>query len=90
MEKVGFRTCLNRVREKCIKVEMVATDWHAGIRKVMRSEYPDIDHDFDVFNFAKSIKKKLLAKAKKMARAKKKDVEDLSRWIQAISNHLWW
>ncbi|KAJ8049501.1 hypothetical protein HOLleu_02272 [Holothuria leucospilota] len=84
MEKVGFRTCLNRVREKGIKVQLVATDRHAGIRKVMRTEYPDIDHDFDVWHFAKSIKKKLLAKAKK------KDAEDLSRWIQAISNHLWW
>lgn len=83
MEKLGFKTCLDRVGQKGIKVELVATDRHIGIRKVMRTGYPDIDHEFDVWHFAKSIKKKLLTKAKK-------DAEDLARWIQAVSSHLWW
>ncbi|KAJ8043219.1 hypothetical protein HOLleu_10213 [Holothuria leucospilota] len=84
MDKLRFKTCLDRVRQKGIKVELVATDRNIGIRKVMKTEYPDIDHDFDVWHFAKSIKKKLLAKAKK------KDAEKLAIWIQAASNHLRW
>lgn len=84
MEKHGFRICLDKIEDSGVKVELIATDRHAGIRKLMRVEYPHIKHNFDVWHFAKSVKKKLLAKAKK------KDCEDLIAWIQAISNHLWW
>jgi hypothetical protein len=41
-------------------------------------------HQFDIWHLAKCVTKKLGAKAKS------KDAVDLSLWIHAISNHLWW
>lgn len=50
----------------------------------MATEYPDIDHQFDVWHVAKSVTKKLNEKAKLKRNA------DLLPWIQCVSNHLWW
>ena len=50
----------------------------------MKRNYPDVDHQFDVWHLAKSVTKKLTEKAKK------KDCGDLFPWIKSVSNHLWW
>ena len=50
----------------------------------MKRNYPEIEHQFDVWHLSKSITKKLTEKAKK------KDCSELSPWIKSISNHLWW
>ncbi|KAJ8049559.1 hypothetical protein HOLleu_02345 [Holothuria leucospilota] len=84
MEKMGFKKCVDKIEGNNIKVSLVATDRHAGIRKLIRTDYPHITHNFDVWHFVKSLRKKLLAKAKK------KDCDELAPWIQAICNHLWW
>lgn len=84
MEKMGFEKCIDKIEANNIKVTLVATDRHAGIRKLIRTKYPHLSHNFDVWHFVKSLRKKLLAKAKK------KDFDNLTPWIQAICNHLWW
>ena len=53
-----------------------------GIRKLLWENYPEIDHQFDVWHISKSITKKLTAKAKR------KGCEDLGPWIRAVTNHL--
>lgn len=81
MEKLGFERSIHHLQEEKIGIDLIATDRHAGIKNLMRTTYPDIKHNFDVWHFAKSGKKKLLAKIKK-------DAEELAPWIQSISNHL--
>jgi hypothetical protein len=49
----------------------------------MKKQYPEIEHQFDVWHLANSVCKKLLAKSKLRG-------ADLGPWIKAICNHLWW
>ena len=71
-------------------VSTVATDRHVSITALMGNgpkgepRYKDIDHQYDVWHLAKSVKKRL------RAAAKKKGCEKLEMWMQSLSNHLWW
>lgn len=84
MEREGFKRCMDNIRGKGGNITVVATDRHVGIRSDMKKNYPDIEHQFDVWHLSKSITKKLNEKAKK------KDCGELLPWIKSISNHLWW
>jgi len=84
MERVGFRRCMETFRRNGKTVKVVATDRHIGINADIRREHPDVEHQYDVWHLAKSIKSKLTEKAKK------KNCDDLFQWIKSISNHLWW
>lgn len=84
MEKVALETCLRKVIESGLKPVVVATDRHVSIRKLLKDEFGDIDHQFDVWHLTKSIAKKLTNKARQ------KGHEELGPWIPAIKNHLWW
>lgn len=84
MEVEGFRRCMTYLFEKGFKIELLATDRHVQIRSLVTKEFPEIDHQFDVWHLAKSIRKKLLQKSKTSG------CEELSSWIRAICNHLWW
>ena len=57
MEKVGFKKVLSTVKCDGIIPSQIITDRHTGIRKHLREEEPDIDHQFDVWHFVKNIKK---------------------------------
>jgi len=59
----------------------LTTDRHTQIRAFMRDYHSSISHQFDVWHFAKSIKKKLSKLAKKADKA------DLNDWIKSIINH---
>ena len=82
MEKKGLQTLLERLNN--IKFTTLTTDRHIQIRAFLKKEYPDILHQFDVWHFGKSIKKNL------SSISKKKENENLGKWIKAIVNHLWW
>ncbi|XP_054760802.2 uncharacterized protein LOC129267074 [Lytechinus pictus] len=84
MEKVGCKMSLDDMLAAGVEVKIFATDRHGGIRKMLREEYEWIDHQFDVWHFAKSVVKRLTNKAKT------RDCQDLAPWIQHISNHIWW
>ena len=84
MEREGFKRCMNHIKDHRGQIKDVATDRHVGIRADMKRNFPEIDHQFDVWHLAKSITKKLIEKSKK------KDCGKLSPWIKSISNHLWW
>ena len=84
MEREGFKRCMEHIQGKGAKVKVVATDRHVSIKSDMKRNYPDVDHQFDVWHLAKSVTKKLTEKAKK------KDCGDLFAWIKSVSNHLWW
>ena len=84
MEKEGCRRLLDELSTNNVDVDVLCTDRHAGIAKMLREDYPDINHQFDLWHLAKSTTKKLNAKAKL------KECQDLGPWIPSIRNHLWW
>ena len=83
MEKAGLIKTLQEVKGKEHKIECLTTDCHLQIKKYMREQEEDIDHQFHVWYFSKSIKTKLLNASKK------KTCEELKSWIKSICNHLW-
>lgn len=84
MEKEACHRLLNNMTANNLDVKVLCTDRHAGIAKLLRDQYPDINHQFDLWHLAKSATKKLNAKAKH------KECQDLAPWIPSIRNHLWW
>jgi len=84
MEKVGLQILLDRFSNLKIPMTSLTTDRHTQIRAFMRDYHSSISHQFDVWHFAKSIKKKLSKLAKKADKA------DLNDWIKSIINHFWW
>ena len=84
MEKAGLIKVQTEVKQKNLKVHQLTTERHLQIKKYLREQEEGIDHQFDVWNFSKSIKTKLL----KVLRGKA--CEELRPWIKSICNHLWW
>ena len=57
MEKRGLRTVLERLQDAAITVSRLATDGNIQVTAMMKKEWPHIDHQFDVWHFAKIITK---------------------------------
>ena len=84
MEQARLIKVLEEVKGKQLQITSLTTDRHCQIKKYMREEEEDINHQFDVWHFCKSIKVRLLNAAKKKA------CEELKPWIKSICNHFWW
>ncbi|XP_078356850.1 uncharacterized protein LOC144641691 [Oculina patagonica] len=84
MEKEGFIRCLENLNRDEVHIDRIATDRHVSISSYMNKEHPEINHQYDVWHLSKWVVKKLTSKAQQ------KGCEELSPWIQSISNHLWW
>ena len=80
MEKVGFRKVFSTVKGDGIIPSQIITDRHTGIRKHLREEEPDIDHQFNVSHFVKNIKKRLRTAAKKAS------CKIIEKWIKSMRN----
>lgn len=68
MEKEGFIRCLENIQKKHkLQIEVVATDRHGQIRKLMRTDprFNHIFHQFDPWHIAKGFVKKLTKASKK-------------------------
>ena len=65
MEKMGLAKVLSKLKEKGLNIEQITTDRHTGIRRHMREKEKSISQQFDVWHICKSIRKKLIAAAKK-------------------------
>ena len=81
METYGLSKVLERLSDSDITVTRLATDQSVQVSAMLRRNWPAIEHQFDVWHFDKSIKKKLRKKSKT------KSMEVLHAWIPAISNH---
>ena len=84
MEYEGCKRSLESVIKKKVPIRCLTTDRHTTITAKMRTVFPTINHQYDLWHLSKWVTKKLTKKAKK------KDCEELTAWIQCISNHLWW
>ncbi|CAJ0961861.1 unnamed protein product [Ranitomeya imitator] len=84
MENYGFKVCMDRLLNSGFKIKIFASDRHVSIRSRMRKDYSDINHQFDVWHYAKSVKKKL------KAASQSKLSKEITPWIDKIALHLWW
>ena len=55
MEKVEPNRSLEFLQSSGLKIHTLATDRHTGVQFLMKSNYPDIKHQFDVWHIAKNI-----------------------------------
>jgi hypothetical protein len=82
LEKQACNMVLGRLIEDNVSVKMLVTDRHRGIGLLMRTNYKDIVHEYDVWHLAKSLAKKIKVYEKKY--------EVIGAWKCSIINHLWW
>ena len=64
MEKEGLRRCLNYLLDRDVSIDTIATDRHRGVGALIKSDYPSINHQYDVWHLAKSVVKQLTQKGK--------------------------
>ncbi|KAM4031866.1 LOW QUALITY PROTEIN: uncharacterized protein ACNLHF_019235 [Anomaloglossus baeobatrachus] len=84
MEKFGFQKVLDRLISSGYKIKIFAPDRHVGIRKKMREDFPQINHQFDIWHYAKSLKKKLTTASHGSL------CKGIIPWIEKIVLHFWW
>ena len=67
MEKEGFVKLLKALKKDGVKIDMISTDRHIQIRKLMRTdpEFNNIKHQFDPWHVIKGVSKKKNLAAKK-------------------------
>ena len=86
MEKEGFIRILRKLKEEGVIVDIISTDKHVQIKKLMRvdPEFNSIMHQFDPWHIAKNICKKINKASMKKAK------QALLQWVPSIVNHFWW
>ncbi|XP_064455590.1 uncharacterized protein LOC135366697 isoform X2 [Ornithodoros turicata] len=84
VQKEGLLRCLSFLKEQGIKAKSLTTDCHPSVQKYMEAHEPHIDHFFDVWHISKRLKKKLTAASKT------RGCGALAKWVQGMSNHLYW
>lgn len=82
LEKAACEKALEKVTKELPAVKLFLSDRHRGVGLLLRTKFPEIHHEFDVWHLAKSLMKKLSTAEKKS--------KLLSEWKRAITNHLWW
>ena len=82
MENEGCQRSLNKLINQDVKIRSLTTDHHVQITPELKTTYPSIIHQFDVWHLSKWVTRKLSKKAQKHA--------PLLKWVQSVSNHLWW
>ena len=55
MEPMGFRRGMNDLLDTGLDVEVMATDRSTSIQKIMREEFPHVQHEFDIWHTAKGM-----------------------------------
>ncbi|KAM4705577.1 uncharacterized protein WCC33_010403 isoform 1-T1 [Rhinophrynus dorsalis] len=58
LEKEAFQKCLDSLLMQKLDIQIVTTDRQVSINKLMHEGYSDISHQFDIWHFSKSLKKK--------------------------------
>ncbi|XP_069820489.1 uncharacterized protein [Dendropsophus ebraccatus] len=84
MEKFGFEICLNRLMKDGVNIKIFASDRHVGVCKIMATNHNEINQQFDIWHYAKSLKKQLSkASAQRLCK-------EIKLWTDKIINHFWW
>lgn len=83
LKRKAFVRCLNRILGDQFDIASVATDSHVKIKKTCE-QYFRIQHEYDAWQYTKSVEKRLLAASKKA------NCSVIAEWIPTIKKHLWW
>ena len=59
MEKEGLRRRLEKLMAQHVNIFTIARDRHTDVASLIKTEYPHIQHQYDVWNLAKSVIKNL-------------------------------
>ena len=59
LEREGFARCMENIHSKGANLKEVATDLHVSIKSDMKRNYPDLDHQFNIWHLAKSVTKNI-------------------------------
>ena len=94
MEHEGCKWSLNSLLENNISIRCLTTDRHITVTARMRSDYPKIKHQYDVWHLSKWVTKKLLKKAENMCSTCNGDPELLrEKWVSIlhhiVNKHKW-
>lgn len=82
LEKPACDQLLSRLIDCELPIKLFLSDRHRGIRKLIRTQYPQITHEFDVWHVCKSLGKRIKTIESK--------APGLESWKTSIMNHLWW
>ncbi|XP_071986317.1 uncharacterized protein [Engystomops pustulosus] len=83
LEQETFQKSLEKLKKK-VGIKIVCTDNCIGIRKMVKSDFKTVIHQFDVWHVARSIGAKILSASRR------KYCDDLSAWVGTVRDHLWW
>ena len=83
MEKDGCFEVLTSLEDHGLDIKVLGTDRCPGVAKLMKDQFPHINHQYDLYHVEKSVRKQLTNKASQRGNF------DLHSWIKAITNHLW-
>ena len=84
MEPDGCYDTLCDLESYGLEISVLGTDRNSSISKLLRTNFPNITHQFDAYHIEKSIRKKLLQKANRHG------CLELHAWIRCVTNHLWY
>lgn len=84
LEKACFVKGLQFLLQNDIQVIEVITDEHLQISALMKKDYPQIKHSYDVWHGTKNLTKKLVAAGQERGNRL------LVLWIKDIVNHFWY
>lgn len=82
MEAKGFRRSVRSLQEQGVVLKEIVTDAHPQISYIMKKNFPEIKHSYDMWLGAKNLGKKKL-----MSVSCSKGNEDLKPWLSDITNH---
>ncbi|XP_050064701.1 uncharacterized protein LOC114122846 [Aphis gossypii] len=82
LERKACELLLEEIVEQGCKIDLFLTDRHKGIRCDIRTKFPEIQHEFDIWHLSKSLMKRMKILDKKYP--------DAYLWKTSINNHLWW
>ncbi|KAL0973588.1 hypothetical protein UPYG_G00206540 [Umbra pygmaea] len=78
MEPLAFKRGMTELMDQGLDVEVMATDRSTSIQKLMREDFHNVQHEFDIWHTAKGFRKKMHKKAKK------KGNEILLAWTRSV------
>lgn len=84
LEKEAFQKSLEKLQRKNVNVKIICTDKHAGVRRTVKNNFKKVVHQLDVWHAARSIGAKVLRASRR------KHCGDLTAWVGAVRDHLWW
>lgn len=84
MEAEGFKRSIASLKTHGVDVQEIVTDAHPQISSIIKKNFPNIRHSYDMWHGAKNLGKKLAA----VAWSKGKEI--LKPWLSDITNHFFY